>query len=245
MDKLHNTQALETVYSRMLRLNLRQITLCGTNRKSGNSELALAIAKRAAESGKHVLLVELSHYSPCLHERLNLVRNEWLPLTGHWEHAAQATQYSGLVLLSCPEKSIHCVEFKDQETLKAFFDSCEQRFDLVICDAAPLLASKKTFEDDLIIREEAICVDSLCAASKATLLTIISGVTTETQINESNEILKQTGAVLAGVIMNDCFTPSLQQELIRESHRLDRFFPNWMEKIRQRLSRMVLLNQEL
>jgi Mrp family chromosome partitioning ATPase len=245
MDTLHNTQALETVYSRMLRLNLQQITLCSTDRKSGNSTLALAIAIRAAESGKQVLLIELTPYSPCLHERLGLERNEWLPLTGHWEHAAQPTQYPGLMLLSCPEKSSHCVEFKDQETLNMFFDSCEQRFDLVICDASPLLTSKKSFEDDLISSEEAIPIDTLCAASKATLLTIISGITTETQVNESHEILKQTGAVLAGVIMNDRFTPNLQHELIRETYRLDCFFPNWMEKFRQRLSRMILLNQEL
>jgi Mrp family chromosome partitioning ATPase len=245
MDKLHNTPALETVYSRMLRLNLRQITLCSTDRKSGNSTLALAIAKRAAQSGKHVLLVELNPYSPCLHERLGLVRNEWLPLTGHWEHAAQTTQHPGLVLLSCPEKSSHCVEFKDQETLGLFFDSCEKRFDLVICDSSPLLRGKKTYEDDLISSEAAIPVDTLCSASKATLLTVISGVTTETQVSESHEILKQSGAILAGVIINDRYTPNLQQELIRETYRLHRVFPRWMEKLRQRLSRMVLLNQEL
>lgn len=245
MKSLDNTPALETIYARILRLELKHITLCSSNRRSGNSTIALALAKRAAQSGKRVLLIELNVYSPCIHRWLNLDRTEWLPLTGHWEHAAQPTHQPGLLFLPSPEKSSHCVEFRDQETLKLFFESCEQRFDLIICDSAPLLMNSCEFDDALNFTKDVIPIDTLCAASKATLLTVITGRTTETQVNDCREILKQSGAFLVGVIMNDQFAPDLKQELIRETRRLDRLFPNWMEKVRQGLSRMILLNQEL
>lgn len=45
--------------------------------------------------------------------------------------------------------------------------------------------------------------------------------------------------------MNDRFTPGLKEELIRETHRLDRLLPKWMAKLRDKFNRMVLLNQEL
>ena len=243
--QLHSNAALESIYARILRLQITQFTLCSTQHRAGNSLIARAIAQRAAESGKRVLLIELNRTTPTLAKAHNTQALEWLPLTGHWEHAAQASPQAGLMFLCCPVKSSHCVEFRDQETLKLFFESCAQQFDMVICDAEPILFSGQALECDFDNEQTRLPVDVICAASKATLLNIVSGKTTESQVDEARDILLQSGAALQGVIMNDCHAPSLKQELIRETYRLQRFLPRWMGKLRKRLDNMILLNQEL
>lgn len=254
MYALHNTPALETVYASILRQNLKQFALCSLQRQSGNSTLALAIAIRAARSGKRSLLIELNPQSAGLSHQLNIQENEWLPLTGHWEHAVQESQYPGLFALTSPIISSHCVEFRDQETLSLFFDNCRQRFDLVICDCAPIMHSQESYfsndyntvhTPDSEDKRDGLPVDIICAASQATLLNVVTGHTTESQIDEANEILKQSGATLSGVIMNDRFAPCLKEELIRETRRLDRWLPRVMSNLRDRFNRMVLLNQDL
>ncbi len=247
MQQLQNNAALETIYARILRQDLKQFSICSTQHQAGNSCIAYAMAKRAAESGKRVLLIELNRTSPTFAEQHGINASEWLPLTGHWEHAAQESQQAGLMLLCSPQKSSHCVEFRDQETLKLFFDSCLQRFDMVICDTEPLLFSgrKINIKDEDNLQGESLPVDVICAASKATLLNIVTGKTTESQVDEARDILIQSGACLKGVIMNDRYAPGLKQELKRETYRLQRFLPKLMQKLRDRLDKMVLLNQEL
>lgn len=246
MQHLKTNAALETIYSRILRLEISQFTLCSTQHNAGNSHTALAIARRAAESGKRVLLIELNRTTPVLAKQHGTNPLEWLPLTGHWEHAAQESSQVGLMYLCCPVKSSHCVEFRDQETLKLFFQSCSQRFDMVICDAEPILYSHQELNShDFDSTNTRLPVDVICAASRATILNVVTSRTTESEIDEARGILSQCGASLQGVIMNDCYAPSLKQELIRETYRLQRFFPGLMEKLRQRLDKMILLNQEL
>lgn len=248
MEQLNHSAAIETVYARILRQALKQFCVCSPKNQSGNTTVALSIARRAAESGKRVLLVELNRTAPVLADKLNLNSHEWLPLTGHWEHAAQETDQAGLMLLCCPLKSSHCVEFRDQETLKLFFDRCQQQFDMVICDTDPLLSSDSQSgirSESPSEHQEKLPVDIICAASQATLLNVLTGKTTESQIDECREILFQSGAELTGVIMNDRHAPGLKQELIRETYRLQRFLPSLMARLRKRLDKMVLLNQEL
>lgn len=245
MDRLNKSPAIETIYARILRQQLQQLCICSPKNCSGNTTITLNIARRAAESGKRVLLIELNRSTPVLASQLNLKQQEWLPLTGHWEHAAQDTDQAGLMLLCCPLKSSNCVEFRDQETLKLFFDRCRQQFDMVICDTDPLLNTDSKASHSPSDYPERLAVDIICAASQATLLNVVTGKTTESQIDECREILFQSGARLSGVIMNDRHAPGLKQELIRETYRLERFLPSLMAGLRKRLDKMVLLNQEL
>lgn len=247
MTMLENSSAVETIYARILRQELRQLCLCSTQHQAGNTSIAFTIAKRAAQSGKRVLMIELNRTSPSLASQHALKSPEWLPLTGHWEHAAFEIEQAGLMLLCSPEKSSHCVEFRDQETLKLFFDSCLQHFDMVICDTDPLLLSGETNKPraNAPTPSDSLPVDIICAASEATLLNIVTGMTTESQVDEAREILFQGGADLKGVIMNDLYAPGLKQELIRETYRLEKFLPKLMHKLRVKFNEMLLLNQEL
>lgn len=247
MMMLEKSSAIETIYARILRQELRQFCLCSTQHQAGNTSIAFALAKRAAQSGKRVLLIELNRTTPRLAKELSISSPEWLPLTGHWEHAAFESGQAGLMLLCSPEKASNCVEFRDQETLKLFFDSCLQRFDMVICDTDPLLLPGENIKSKAgnLTPSDSLPVDVLCAASEATLLNIVTGMTTESHVDEAREILFQGGADLKGVIMNDLHAPGLKQELIRETYRLEKILPKLMHKLRVKLDNMLLLNQEL
>lgn len=229
------SHAIETVYARLIRLEVHQVTICSPEAQSGTSTLTRAIGVRAAASGKRVLLIEFNMRAPSQHTAFSSPRREWLPLTGHWEHAVQSTDVPGLSLLTCPDKSGHCVEFRDVETLRLFFSSTRQAFDLVLCDTAPLL-----FTGDPVIQTELVC-----AATEHTLLNVLTTVTTESQIDETRILLEQSGANLCGVVMNDQYAPCLKRELIRESWRFERICPRWMAWLRAKLERSVLLNQDL
>lgn len=229
------THAIETVYARLMRLEVYQAVICSPEAQAGSSTLARAVAVRAAASGKRVLLIELNMRTPSQHFAFDCARNEWLPLTGHWEHAVQSTEIPGLSLLTSPEKSGHCVEFRDVETLRLFFGSTRSGFDLVLCDAGPLL-----FSGDPIIQTELVC-----AASAHTLLNVLTTVTTESQVDEIRILLEQSGVQLCGVVMNDRFAPCLKRELIRETWRLQKICPGWMGWLRSKLERSLLLNQDL
>lgn len=230
------TPAIETLYARLLRMNLKHIAICSPNRACGNSTLAWLLARRAAMAGQQVLLIDFNLQSPTLHRLARCERPEWLPLDDSWQNAVQHCEaLESLSLLTCPEEFSHHIEFHNPVTLQTFFESCRTRYDLVLCDLPPLLNPQ----------EESIPADILCAASQGTLLNITSGITTESEADEVRDILRQSGAHLSAVVMNDRFTPGLKQELIRETYRLERIFPRWMPRLRKRLDKMTLLNQDL
>ena len=235
MSNLRPDAAFEQAYDRLVQLEMRQLSICSINRHSGSSVLALALAKRAAETGKRVLLIDFNTVYPGLHLLTELERNEWLPLTGHWEHSVQPTEIPGLNLLTCPEKTSHCIEFHDPETLKLFLQSCRQQYDMVICDTVSLHENSA----------DTIPAEVVAACSQATVLNILAGVTTESHLDDARQTLISCGALLIGAVLNDRFNPNLKKELLRETHRLDRWFPRLMKILRDWLEHRVLLSQDI
>lgn len=230
------TPAIETLYARLLRMSLQHIAICSPTKGCGTSTLSWLLARRAAMAGQHVLLIDFNLQAPTLHQLAHCERPEWLPLDDSWQSAVQVCEeLETLSLLTCPAEFGHHIEFHNPATLQTFFERCRTLYDLVLCDLPPLLHP----------HEEALPADILCAACQGTLLNIASGVTTESEADEVREILRQSGAHLSAVVMNDRFTPGLQQELMRETYRLERMFPRWMPRLRNRLRRMTLLNQDL
>jgi len=235
MIDLQLSTQLETIYAHIVRLSLQQIAICSLQANSGNTTLALALARRAASSGKKVLLIELNISHPKLHTLPGLKRSEWLPIEQSWQRGIQLNVTPFLSILTTPKESGHHVEFHDLDTLKSFFKQSCEKFDLVFCDCSPLLLSSSG----------EIAGALICSASDSTLLNVLTNINTEGQLEEANEILTANDANLIGVVMNDQFAPSLKSELIRESHRLDRWLPRLMNKVRIKLRHSDFLSQDL
>ena len=235
MIDLQQSVELETIYAHIIRLSLQQIAICSLQGQSGNTTLALALARRAASSGKKVLLIELNISHPKLHTLPGVKPSEWLPLEQSWQRSMQLNVTDFLSLLVTPRESGHQVEFHDLDTMKSFFKQTSEKFDLVLCDCAPLLHNSGG----------EIAGGLICSACDSTILNILTNINTEGQLEEAREILTTNGANLAGVVMNDQFAPSLKSELIRESHRLNRWLPRLMKTVRIKLHHSDFLNQDL
>lgn len=235
MRSMEKTSAIEAIYSTIVRESIKQICITSLTKDSGNTTLCHTLATRAAQAGKHVLLIEFNLENPSLGKFETIIQNQWLPLTGHWEQAVQDSQTPGLNLLCAPNETGNCFEFRDIEIMALFFETAMTQYDLIICDVSPLLCQEASI----------IPTEALSFTSQHTFLNVLTNVTTESQLTEAKEMLEQSGASISAVIMNDRFAPSLKDELIRETQRLNRLFPRTMNFFRRVLNRSLLLNQDL
>ena len=235
MRSMEKTSAIEAIYSTIMRESIHQICITSLTKDSGNTTLCHTLATRAAQAGKHVLLIELNLENPSLQNFEEIVQNQWLPLTGHWEQAVQESQTPGLQLLCAPNETGHCIEFRDIEIMSLFFKTTMTQYDLIICDVSPLLCQEAS-----VIPTEALSI-----TSQHTFLNVLTNVTTESQLTEAKEMLEQNGASISAIIMNDRFAPSLKDELLRETKRFERFLPRIMGFFRRMIERSLLLNQDL
>ena len=235
MRSMEKTSAVEAIYSTIVRESIHQICITSLTKDSGNTSLCHTLATRAAQAGKHVLLMELNLENPTLDKLEDIQQNQWLPLTGHWEQAVQDSQTPGLKLLCAPSETGRCIEFRDIEIMSLFFQNAMTQYDLIICDVSPLLCQEASV----------IPTEALSFTSQHTFLNVLTNVTTESQLTEAKEMLEQNGASISAVIMNDRFSPSLKDELIRETHRFERYLPRTMAFFRKLIERSLLLNQDL
>ncbi|NQZ30228.1 MAG: hypothetical protein HRU06_03090 [Oceanospirillaceae bacterium] len=235
MVDFQHTQALETIYAHITRQSIKLLALCSLQSQSGNSSLAMALARRGASSGRKVLLIELNNDQPVLHLLQLAVRNKWLPLTDDWRRGVQFNVEPNLSVLIAPKDSVDLVQFHDLDTMKTFLNQARDVFDLVICDCAPLLVPSSS----------QIPAAMICSACEHSIINVLTNINTESQLEEAREILRSCKANLVGAIMNDQYAPSLRDELLRESQRLNKLLPNLMNKMRQKLRHSDLLNQDL
>lgn len=236
MRSMEKTSAFEAIYSTIVRESIQQICITSLTKDSGNTTLCHTLATRAAQAGKHVLLIELNLENPSLQNFEEIQHNQWLPLTGHWEQAIQESKTTpGLKLLCAPSETGHCMEFRDIEVMSLFFEATMLQYDLILCDVSPLLCQEASI----------IPTEALSFTSQHTFLNVLTNVTTESQLTEAKEMLEQNGASISAVIMNDRFSPSLKDELLRETQKFHRFLPRTMRFFRRMIERSLLLNQDL
>lgn len=237
---LLDSMAIETIYGHIERQKLKLIALTSPQPKSGNSLIALALAKRAAIASKKVLLIELNLHHPsqlqyCSTQPAKRLAQGWPAGMQLWSDALYDTDQAGLQLLIAPLDNLPHTELKSQELLSQYFTRLTEQYDLILCDTAPLL--QPTAGN--------IPAQMICSLCQGTLLNVLSNVTTESQVSECSEVLMCCGARLSGAIMNDYYAPSLQQELIRETYRLEKRLPKLMGWLRRKIHQSTLINQSL
>ena len=235
MNALHDSLAIDAVYGHLERQKLQLIALCSPQAKSGNSLLALALARRAALAGKEVLLIDMNLQHPSLSKRCDAKAIQSSELNEYWLDSLYETDQAGLKLLIAPKDDLPHIELKSQALLSEFFNQLMTQYDLILCDTSPLLQPKAGD----------IPADMVCSACQGTILNVLSNVDTECEIAQCADILKCCGAQLSGAVMNDNVAPSLKQELIRETYRLEKKLPKLMNWLRKKINKSMIVNQTL
>ncbi|WP_236757830.1 capsular biosynthesis protein [Aeromonas cavernicola] len=136
-----------------------------------------------------------------------------------------------LALIPAPSKEL--MAFRNKETLGQLLAKWLEQYDVVIVDTSSLNA----------INRGNIPADLVCSITEATLLVVLAGITSTTQVQSAVDKLRRVEANLVGAVFNDKFNPRLVSEILREldrlpSNRLTEWLKRWCK-------RSILLNYRI
>ncbi len=225
---------VDTLYRNTIGQGISVITITSPSSKEGTTITAISLAERSAAAGNKTLIIDLNILSPRIASEYSLGEIDWFPNIQALP-PVQATNTANLWALSAPKQSANRWEFRDHTNVVGWINILRKTYATIIIDTSPLCIRNKGN----------IPSDSICACSDATLLCVLSGRTSYMRVQEAVEKLKHANANLFSAVLNDCFTPSLSSELIRESYRLERFIPRTMNIVRNFILNSTLLNQDV
>lgn len=225
---------VDTLYRTSVGQGLSLIALTSVEGGEGTTLLSTTLGERAAAAGQKTLLIDLNIANPKLDQIFGCERIDWFPQSGCPLPISQ-TKTENLFLLSAPKQSACRWEFRDLASLLACFNDLRNHYEVIIIDTSPLCRRN----------QGNVPSETICACSDGTLLSVLSGKTSDTKVKEATDLLKSVNANLHGGILNDQFSPHLASELIRETYRFNKYLPNLMEKCRKFIRTSTLLNQDI
>jgi Mrp family chromosome partitioning ATPase len=225
-------QELENIYANTLGRGLRSLAVCAAEPGEGVSTVAYALARRSEAGGRRTLLVELNLFRPRLAAQLGVAAADWAAASSLSAPLLDPAASGRLAFLPAPPTSTGLLTLRERGTLAGYIASWGQQFDAVVIDTSAVNA----------VNQGNVPADIVCAGCEGTLLVVLAGRTRAAAVARACETLAASGARLAGAVLNDQFNPSLAQELLRESRRLDRYCPRIMAALRAVIRRSALLN---
>jgi protein-tyrosine kinase len=226
---------VEEVFSRTIGHTLPSLALTAAIDGEGVSTLAYALARRSAAAGLRTLLVDFNLRNPSIGPRLGCPSTAWTPEDESSNAAIIPLSRTGLSILPAPHSVTSSWGFRDAGILRGCFARWHEQFDRIVADTSPLSARN----------QDNVPPETVAAVCEGSILTVLTGRTTESDIVEASDRLAGAGARLVGVVLNDRFAPTLADELCRETRRMQRWLPGLMETVRRRLRTSMLLNQAL
>jgi capsular exopolysaccharide synthesis family protein len=105
------------------------------------------------------------------------------------EEAIKDTELENLKILSSGKGATSPMQLLASDRIKEIFDECKAQFDLVICDAPPIVAVHDA--------------EILAPHSDGVLLIVMAGKTFREVVIRAIELLKEVEANILGVVLND------------------------------------------
>ena len=217
---------VEAIYSQTIGSGYKTIAITSANSGEGKSIVAQAIVQRSCAIGKKVLLVDTNTYNPIFEEKDHNCSDS------DNDNVSINIRDKGFSYLPPPKNINDRFKYREVDFLKESVDNWLEKFDCVIFDTISLNSKNK----------KNIPADIVCEVCSGTILVVEAGVTPENQILECIDKLNVKNVNLIGTVLNDNKNKTLLEELQRETHRLDKYLPNIMIKLRKILSRLVILN---
>lgn len=205
--------------------NCRTLCITACHAKAGVTSLAMAIAERYMLAGYKTLLLDLNLHSP-----------SFIPV--EQKKVENSSPQKSLTLISekssnrcfqglcCDLDTASLLEMRKGFYLNKQLDIWLQDYERIVVDTSPLLRQNRgNIPSNLV-----------AAACDKTLLSVLAGKTTKSEIQKALKLLELESISMLGTVLNLYEQPTLSQELQRE---IDRFqwFPetilNWLkQKIR-------------
>ena len=228
-----NYLELESIYARTIGSGFKSIAVTSALAGEGVTTLVEALANRAIASGRKVLMVDLNMLHPDFTQRLGISVKDWqlsksaLPLS--------IVDIGDSCLLPAPIGAKSLLQLREQSLLKESIDLWLTKFDVVIIDTSPVNA----------VNRGNIPAEHVCAACDGVVFMVMAGATSESAIVEALKRLSSSDTRILGSVINDRLNPSLANELIRETYRLEKWLPNMMNSLRNWIRHSNLLNVQI
>jgi Mrp family chromosome partitioning ATPase len=225
---------LDAIYRQTVGKRARTVCVTAANPGEGVSTLALALARRGAAAGLRALLIDANLPRPSTSSGLALRPARWSPA----EHSAagQVAQAKALDLAVLPAPvAADPLAFRDPDQWRRMFEVDLADYQLIVVDTSPVNS----------LDDRAIPAEPVAAACAATVLAVLTGVTSERSVQAAVERLRTAGATLCGAVFNDRYNPSLADELSRRLDHLAGIAPRLTRWLRRRLAGSSILNLEV
>ena len=245
---------VEAIYSQTLGANYRTIAITSAAPGEGKSTLAEALVKRAQASGKQVLLVELNTFNPVLKARLQALNAQQTATTHQPKKVAKNTankladKLTNKEIIQLNEQGFSVLPFdrdvaanidtpfvekyREASLLAQAVNQWLIEFDCIVFDTASLA----------MLNQHNIPACTVCQVCDGAIMVVEAGKTPANLIEEGIAKLAAKQVNVVGAVLNDKSNPSLLDEMIRESYKLDRWLPKLMGKLRTKLANTVMLN---
>jgi len=228
-------EELESIYSNTLGADYHSVAVTSAEHGEGVSMIAYALARRSAAAGRRTLLVDLNTASSSVVQRLGLQRAEWSSLDATAMTEIVDLEGIGMSVLSAPVDIKNILDIREDENMKHALNVWRESYDCIVLDTSPLTRSNQgNISPDLV----AGCCD-------CTVFTVLAGRTAETKVSEAILRLKKSGANVVGSIINDRHSPSLINELCRETRRFEKRLPKLMIKLSRFFRNNAFLMQKI
>jgi protein-tyrosine kinase len=235
---------LESIYSQTIDCGVRSLAITACNSGEGTTTLACALAKRAQAGGHKTLLVDMDFCHPSIGPEFGLQAGSWQHLDNLLADQILLVDESKtlspyltkavfpLAVLPAPSTPTGNLMLREKGYLARCMKAWLKEYAVVIIDTSPLNA----------INRHNLPAERICLQCEGTVLTVLAGVTKQGQLQSAMERLAGHGIQLSGCVFNDLYCPSLGEELIRETYRLQRWLPTMMSAIRRKLRQSTLFN---
>ena len=223
---------LETIYARSIGRGHKSIAITAADSKEGVSTLTYALARRSEAGGHKTLIVDLNMLHPNIGELYNLEPTNWVFDGKHICSNIHHIPAENMNVLPAPKDSLNIMKLRERSLISQNIDHWKEEYDVIIMDTSPLNA----------INRNNIPADLICSCCDATILVVMAGKTLESGVKHAYTQLANSNVSLIGTVINDQYNPSLHDELIRETHRLDKWMPKLMEKARNYIHQSEIIN---
>ncbi|NRA53977.1 MAG: protein SypD [Gammaproteobacteria bacterium] len=227
---------LEHIYNATLARGIKSLAVVSTSPGEGVSSVIIGLAKRNALAARTTLVVDLNIYNPDLSRlsKPNAIEHssKVLPLPTTLQHGNINDK---IAVITVPVERKLVLGLREPGVLQTHIEQWLKDYDNVLIDTSPMSLNNGAN----------LPPEYISSACDGTLLTVLAGKTTNTALSNTLKKLNNSKSLLIGIVVNDQFNPSLQNELLREVQRLDSCFPKLASKLRYWIKSNKILSLEI
>jgi Mrp family chromosome partitioning ATPase len=217
---------VESVYLATFGQGSRVVGITSVRSGSGVSVLAAALAERCQRQNR-ALLVGLSDPTAAVPAQAT----EWIPTDEAIETYAVADPrgFDSLIAAPMPEQSF---SFRSAGAIRDMFEHLLGTYDMIVVDLAAVEPRERV----------AVPVTTVASACESVVVVCLAGQDTRPSISRAANLLRQAGAPLQGVVVNDRFNQTVGEELISGANTFSGIAPGLVHKFIDFVERTKILN---